>query len=157
MRGAKTTIKRTIKPDERYASVVVAKFINNVMQDGKKATARGVVYKALNQLEEATHRPGIEAFDAALKNVSPVIEVRSRRIGGATYQVPMEVKPDRKMALAMRWIIGAAQNRQGKPMDAFLYEELMDAYNNTGAAIKKRDDLHKMADANKAFAHFARY
>jgi small subunit ribosomal protein S7 len=157
MRGVKTSFKRTIKPDARYNSVTVAQFINKVMHDGKKETSRHLIYRAMEQLQEATHRPGSEAFDVALKNISPVIEVRSRRIGGATYQVPMEIRPDRKTALAMRWIINAARNRQGKSMDKLLFEELLDAYNNTGSAMKKRDDLHKMAEANKAFAHFARF
>lgn len=157
MRGAKPTPKRIIAPDAHYNSQLVGKFINRLMLDGKKATATTIVYRALAELEAATHRSGAEAFETALKNVAPVVEVRSKRIGGATYQVPAEVKPDRKMALAMRWIIGAARDRQGKPMDQFLKEELLDAFNSTGTAMKKRDDLHRMAEANKAFAHFARF
>lgn len=157
MRGGKPVAKIIIAADERYNSVVVAKFINRLMLDGKKATAKGIVYKAMEALEAATNRPALEAFEVALKNASPLIEVRSKRIGGATYQVPTEVRPERKMALAMRWIINAARNRQGKPMDAFLKDELLDAYNNTGTAMKKREELHKMAEANKAFAHFARF
>ncbi len=157
MRGAKSLPKRVLQPDERYSNTTVTRFINKVMLDGKKATAKGLVYGALVKLEEATHRPAVEAFDTALKNVSPQVEVRSKRIGGATYQVPTEVRPDRKHALAMRWIIDAARNRQGKSMDLLLFEELLDAYNTTGSAIKKRDDMHRMAEANKAFAHFARF
>jgi small subunit ribosomal protein S7 len=157
MRGTKRLPKRIITPDERYHSPVVSIFINKIMADGKKATAQGIVYKALAGLEKATNRSAVEAFEAALKNASPLVEVRSKRIGGATYQVPTEVRPERKMALAMRWIIQAARARQGKPMDQFLQEELLDAYNSTGTAMKKREDLHKMADANKAFAHFARF
>jgi small subunit ribosomal protein S7 len=127
------------------------------MIGGKKATATGIVYGALSGLEEATKQPALQAFETAMKNVSPLVEVRSKRIGGATYQVPMEVRPDRKEALTMRWIIDAARKRQGKPMNILLKEELLDAYNSTGAAMKKREDLHKMAEANKAFAHFARF
>ncbi len=157
MRGTKQIPKRLISADEKYNSILVSQFINKLMQDGKKATARTIVYGALKDLEEATHRPGLEAFDAALKNVAPQVEVRSKRIGGATYQVPVEVRHDRKMALASRWIIEAARKRQGKSMTIFLKDELLDAYNNTGGAIKKREDMHKMAEANKAFAHFARF
>jgi len=157
MRGSKATPKHKLTPDVRYNSVLVAQFINKVMLDGKKATAEKLVYGALAELESATQRPAAEAFDTAIKNVSPMVEVRSKRIGGATYQVPMEVRPSRKVALAMRWIINAARDRQGKGMDAFLKEELLDAYNSTGAAMRKREDMHKMADANKAFAHFARF
>lgn len=157
MRGARKNYKRTIAPDTRHNSVLVAQFINKTMLDGKQNTARDIVYAAIESLGKATNRPGLEAFEVALKNASPVVEVRSKRIGGATYQVPMEVRLDRKMALAMRWILQAARDRQGKPMEQFLQEELLDAYNSTGAAMKKREDLHKMAEANKAFAHFARF
>ncbi len=157
MRGATKTHKRIIVPDERYNSVTVAQFINKTMLHGKKDTARRLVYKALEQLEESTHRPATEAFETAIKNVSPQVEVRSKRIGGATYQVPTEVRPERKTTLAMRWLIDAARKRQGKSMDAFLADELLDAYNSTGAAMRKREDMHKMAEANKAFAHFARF
>lgn len=127
------------------------------MLAGKKATATALVYNALGKLEEATKMPALQALETAMKNASPLVEVRSKRIGGATYQVPMEVRPNRKEALTMRWIINAARSRQGKPMDIFLFEELLDAFNSTGTAMKKREDLHKMAEANKAFAHFARF
>ena len=157
MRGPSKTKKRLIQPDEKYNSVIVSQFISKVMQSGKKQTARDVVYKAIDALEKATNRPGLEAFEVALKNASPIVEVRSKRIGGATYQVPMEVRPERKMALSMRWIIQAARSRQGKTMDAFLSDELLDVFNNTGTVMKRRDDLHRMAEANKAFAHFARF
>ncbi len=157
MRGKKTLIKKILPPDTRYQSVTVAKLINKVLLDGKKQTARELVYKALEELEKATNRPAVESFETALSNVSPAVEVRSKRIGGATYQVPVEVSQNRKIALAMRWIINAARNRQGKPMSIFLRDELLDAYNNTGSAMKKRDEMHRMADANKAFAHFARF
>lgn len=157
MRGNRTLKRPAIQPDHRYHSTTVTRFINRVMLDGKKSTAQNIVYSALGRLEESTQRPANEAFDAALKNASPLVEVRSKRIGGATYQVPTEVRPERKLALAMRWVIQAARSRQGKPMADFLHDELLDAFNNTGSAIKKREDVHKMADANKAFAHFARF
>lgn len=157
MRGGKPTPKRIIEPDARYNSALVAKFINRVMLAGKKTTAVTIVYVALAGLEEATKRPAVEAFEAAIKNASPLLEVRSKRIGGATYQVPTEVRIDRKQALAMRWIINAARDKQGKSMGEFLKDELLDAFNNTGTAMKKREDLHRMAEANKAFAHFARF
>lgn len=157
MRGHKPLKRRSIEPDAQYNSVVVAKFINRLMLAGKKATATTIVYKALANLEDATKRPAMEAFEVAMKNVSPLVEVRSKRIGGATYQVPMEVRPERKEALTMRWIIDSARKRQGKSMDLLLKDELLDAFNSTGNAMKKREDLHKMAEANKAFAHFARF
>ncbi len=157
MRGTHKSLTRIIAPDARYGSVTVAKFINKVTLDGKKTTAREIVYNALGELEKATNRPALESFETALQNVSPVVEVRSKRIGGATYQVPVEVRTDRKLALAMRWVINAARDRQGKPMSEFLKTELLDAYNSTGAAMKKRDEMHRMAEANKAFAHFARF
>ncbi len=157
MRGAKGSLKRTIAPDARYNSLIVAKFINRLMQDGKKATAVSIIYKALGELENATKQPALQAFETSINNASPQVEVRSKRIGGATYQVPMEVRTDRKQALAMRWIINAARDRQGKSMDLLLKDELLDAFNSTGAAMRKREDMHKMAEANKAFAHFARF
>lgn len=157
MRGSKGSLKRTVKPDTRFNSVNVTKFINRVMLDGKKTTAEKLVYSALDELAGATNRPALDAFETAMHNVAPTVEVRSKRIGGATYQVPTEVRQSRKVALAMRWIIDAARKRQGKPMDQLLKDELLDAYNSTGAAMKKREDMHKMAEANKAFAHFARF
>lgn len=157
MRGGTKRNRIITLPDERYNSVTVSQLINKLMMDGKKATARTLVYDAIERLGEATKRPPVEALEVSLKNVAPIVEVRSKRIGGATYQVPMEVRPERKMALAMRWIIKAARDRQGKSMAEFLKDELLDAYNNTGTAIKKREDVHKMAEANKAFAHFARF
>ena len=157
MRGRAKTKRRDVLPDPRFGSVLVAKFINKVMLDGKKETARGIVYRALDQLAEASNMDGLDAFETAIKNVSPLLEVKSRRIGGDNYQVPMEVRPARKVALAYRWIIDAARSRQGKPMQDLLAEELINAFNNTGAAIKKKDDMHRMAEANRAFAHFARF
>jgi small subunit ribosomal protein S7 len=157
MRGVKHIKKRKIAIDSEYNSLPVAQFINKILLGGKKETARKLVYNAITELEKATHRPAAEAFEQALKNVAPNVEVHSKRIGGATYQVPMEVRPDRKSTLAMRWIIQSARSKQGKSFQKLLFEELLDAYNNTGSAIKKRDDLHRMAEANKAFAHFARF
>lgn len=155
MRG-KTPV-RTIIPDPKYKSVTVTRIINKVMYDGKKETARNLVYHALETLGDKTNRPPLEALDTAIKNTSPLFEVRSRRIGGATYQVPTEVRPNRKLALATIWLIGAARNRKGMDFGTAFASELFDAYNNTGSAIKKREDTHKMAEANKAFAHFARF
>lgn len=157
MRGKRNIKRHPVTPDTKYNNTVVSKLINRIMLDGKKATAIGIVYEALEGLEEATKQPAIQAFEAAMKNASPLVEVRSKRIGGATYQVPMEVRPERKEALTMRWLIDAARKRQGKSMGKLLKEELLDAYNSTGTAMKKREDLHKMAEANKAFAHFARF
>jgi small subunit ribosomal protein S7 len=148
--------KHEIHPDLKYASVRVEKFINSVMQDGKKDTARKVVYAALEEMKERgkVENP-VELFETAIRNVSPNMEIRSRRVGGANYQVPREVRPERKQALAFRWIIDAARARKGMPMHKRLAEELLAAANNEGPAVKKREDTHRMAEANKAFAHFA--
>ncbi len=143
------------KPDLSYNSVKVGKFINYVMDSGKKNTSRKVVYGAFDIIKEKTKNPNpLEIFDLAIKNASPLMEVRSRRIGGANYQVPREVRPERKMALAFRWIIDAAQAKKGAPMAKKLADELIAASNNEGSAIKKKEDTHRMAEANKAFAHF---
>lgn len=157
MRGHRKIKRNQTNPDAKYNSIVVAKLINRIMLAGKKNTARDIVYKSLANLEEATKLPALQALETAMKNVSPLVEVRSKRIGGATYQVPMEVRPNRKEALTMRWLIHSARDKQGKPMAVFLTEELLDAFNSTGAAMKKREDLHKMAEANKAFSHFAKF
>ncbi len=151
------SFKRVLEPDVRYGNVMVAKLINKVMRGGKKRLAERLVYDALGAVEVKMKQPAIEVFDAAIKNVAPQVQVKAKRIGGATYQVPIEVRGDRKIHLAMTWILSAAQSKSGKPFDALLADELMNAYNNTGDAIKKREDTHKMAEANKAFAHFARY
>ena len=151
------SFKRVLEPDVRYGNVMVAKLINKVMRGGKKRLAERLVYDALGAVEAKMKQPAIEVFDAAIKNVAPQVQVKAKRIGGATYQVPIEVRGDRKIHLAMTWILGAAQSKSGKPFDALLADELMNSYNNTGDAIKKREDTHKMAEANKAFAHFARY
>ena len=148
--------KRNIPtPDIMYGSDKLEKFINNIMWDGKKETARKCVYGAFAIIKEKTKTEPLEVFDTAIRNVGPAIEVRSRRVGGANYQVPREVRPERKQALAYRWIIDAARAGKGKPMEEKLAAEIMAAFNNEGAAIKKRDDTKKMADSNKAFAHLA--
>jgi len=146
--------KREILPDPKFGSVDLAKFMNVVMLDGKKAVAERIVYGALSQIEAKTGKAPIEVFDTAINNIKPVVEVKSRRVGGANYQVPVEVRPVRRMALAMRWLREAAKKRGEKSMDQRLAGELMDAAEGRGAAMKKRDDTHKMAEANKAFSHF---
>lgn len=147
--------KRETLPDLLYNDPKVAKFINKIMTKGKKSTAQRIVYRALDILKEKTKKEPLEVFEKALENASPILEVRPRRIGGATYQVPIEVRGERRLALAIRWIIQAARNKKGKPMEEKLAEELMNAANNTGFAVKKREDTHRMAEANRAFAHFA--
>lgn len=145
---------RQILPDPRFQNLVLAKFINNVMERGKKSIAASIVYDALNIIEEKVKRPGIEVFEEAMRNATPQIEVKPRRVGGATYQIPIEPSPERKQALAMRWLIENSRKRSGRDMAARLAGELMDAARNEGSTIKKRDDTHKMAEANQAFAHF---
>jgi len=148
--------RNIVEPDIVYNSQKLAKFINNVMWSGKKETARKIVYGAFDVIKEKTGNSNpLEVFDTAIKNASPLIEVRSRRIGGANYQVPREVRPERKLALAMTWIINAARGKKGEPMHKKLAEEIILASKNEGIAVKKREDTHKMAEANKAFAHFA--
>jgi small subunit ribosomal protein S7 len=146
--------KPEITPDVRFNSVQVQSFINRVMKRGKKSVATTLVYDAIDLMEERSNRSGIEMFEQAIKNVSPVMEVKPRRVGGATYQVPMEVPPYRRFALATRWILSAARSRPGKSFSEKLAAELMDAANNTGASIRKRDETHKMAEANRAFSHY---
>lgn len=145
---------RIVPPDPVYGEVLVTKMINKIMWDGKKSTAQRIVYGTINLLEQKAGKPGIEVFKQAVENVKPIVEVRPRRIGGATYQVPVEVQEPRKTTLAIRWIVEAARAKKGKPIQEKLAEELLNAYNNTGTAIKKREDVHKMAEANRAFAHF---
>ncbi|MBU0926898.1 MAG: 30S ribosomal protein S7 [Spirochaetes bacterium] len=142
------------QPDARYNSVIVTKFICRMMWQGKKSTVTSIMYDALGQLQEKSGTPALEAFLKALENVKPVVEVKSRRVGGATYQVPIEIRDVRRDALAMRWIIAASRNRSGKSMADRLAAELTDAFNSTGTAVKKREDTHRMAEANKAFAHY---
>jgi small subunit ribosomal protein S7 len=147
--------KRNILPDSVYNSITVAKFINQVMRQGKKTIAKKIVYGAFNILKEKTKKESLEVFERAIENASPILEVKPKRIGGATYQVPREVQGDRRMTLAFRWIIGAAKSRKGKPMVQKLADELLEASENKGVAIKKKEDTHRMAEANRAFAHFA--
>ena len=146
--------KRIVLPDAKYNDKVVAKFINNVMEDGKKAVAEKIVYSAFDILASKTKQDALTVFNEAIENVKPVVEVRSRRVGGATYQVPMEVRPARRQTLALRWLVDYSRKRSEKTMKERLAGEIMDACNNTGAAVKKREDTHKMAEANKAFSHF---
>jgi small subunit ribosomal protein S7 len=146
--------KREIIPDPKYSDLVVAKFMNAVMNEGKKSVAERIVYGALESVEAKTKRNPLEMFHEALRNVSPSIEVRSRRVGGATYQVPVEVRPERRQALAIRWIISAARGRNENTMVDRLSGELLDAANNRGTAVKKREDTHRMAEANRAFSHY---
>ncbi|MEJ2735498.1 MAG: 30S ribosomal protein S7 [Anaerolineae bacterium] len=146
--------KRTIQPDIKYNSLLVTQFINKLMQSGKKSTAERIFYDAMEIIEERSKRPGLEVFEQAVQNVTPILEVKPRRVGGATYQVPVEVRPDRRLSLAIRWLIGTARSRAGKSMAQKLANELMDAANNTGATIKRREDTHRMAEANRAFAHY---
>jgi small subunit ribosomal protein S7 len=146
--------KREVTPDARYGDVVLAKLMNILMYDGKKSVAESIVYGALNRIEERTKRDPVQMFHEALDNVKPAIEVRSRRVGGATYQVPVEVRPERRQALAIRWLITAARGRNENTMEERLSGELLDAANNRGAAVKKREDTHRMAEANRAFSHY---
>ena len=148
--------KHKISPDRVYQDIQVSQLINKIMKRGKKTIAQKIVYSAFDAVKNKTQKEPLEVFKKAVENVSPVLEVKARRIGGATYQVPIEVRPERKLALVFRWIIQAAQNKKGKPMAEKLSEELMAAANNEGTAIKKKNDTHRMAEANKAFAHFAR-
>jgi small subunit ribosomal protein S7 len=146
--------KREILPDPKFGDVVLSKFMNSVMEQGKKSVAEGIVYGALDTVEQRAKRDPVRIFHDALNNVKPGIEVRSRRVGGATYQVPVEVRPERAQALAIRWLITAARNRSENTMSARLSGELLDAANNRGTAVKKREDTHRMAEANRAFSHY---
>ena len=147
--------KHIVIPDPLYSNVIVSKFINQIMKNGKKTIARKIVYGAFDIIAEKTKKEPVEIFETALENVGPKIEVKSKRVGGATYQVPIEVRGDRKLALSIRWIILGAKSKKGSPMKERLAIELMDAANNTGWAIKKKTDTHRMAEANRAFAHFS--
>ncbi len=146
--------KRKVSPDIKYNSEQVEMCINRVMKWGKKSTARGIMYDALAIIEDRTKRPPLQTFEQALKNATPLVEVKPRRVGGATYQIPVEVSPDRRVALALRWLIASARSRSGKSMAENLAAELMDAANNVGTTVKKREDTHRMAEANKAYAMF---
>ncbi len=146
--------RRDIQGDPKHDSLVVTKFVNALMRDGKKSTAESIFYGALDIIEEKTGQPGVNIFEQALNNVKPALEVKSRRVGGATYQVPIEVRPDRRQALAIKWLVGYARGRSEKTMSDRLAQELMAASRGEGSTVKKKDDTHRMAEANKAFAHY---
>lgn len=146
--------KREVLPDPVYGSVVVAKLINSIMLDGKKGTAQAIVYDAFDKVKESTGEEPLEVFEKAINNIMPILEVKARRVGGANYQVPVEVRPERRQTLGLRWLTKYTRARGEKTMADRLAKELMDAANNTGASVKKKEDTHKMADANKAFAHY---
>jgi small subunit ribosomal protein S7 len=146
--------KRAVEPDVRYNSTLVANFVNRVMKRGKKSTATTIVYDAFGLIQERTNQNPLEVFEQAMQNAAPVLEVKPRRVGGATYQVPVEVSADRRTSLAMRWILAAARARSGRSMAEKLAGELMDAANNTGSAVRRREETHRMAEANRAFAHY---
>ena len=154
MSRRKKSVKRTILPDARYDSQTVSKFINSLMYQGKKSTAEGIFYSAMDLVEARTSQPGVNIFKQALANLKPAVEVKSRRVGGATYQVPVEVRPDRRSALAMRWLIGYSRDRNEKSMAEKLAAEVIAASKGEGNAVKKKEDTHRMAEANKAFAHY---
>ncbi|MBQ6385447.1 MAG: 30S ribosomal protein S7 [Lachnospiraceae bacterium] len=148
------TQKREVLADPMYNSKLVTKLINQIMLDGKKGVAQKIVYSAFAKVEEKTGKPAVEAFEEAMNNIMPVLEVKARRIGGATYQVPVEVRPDRRQALALRWLTNFSRNRSEKKMQDRLANEIIDAVNNTGASVKRKEEMHRMAEANKAFSHY---
>lgn len=154
MSRKRKAIKREIKEDPVYKDKRVAKFVNHIMWDGKKSIARRVFYDAMNILKEKTKKDPLDVFNLAMENVMPILEVKSRRVGGASYQVPVEVSPERRVTLAMRWIINFSRSKAGKPFSERLASELVDASQGTGSSVKKKEDTHKMAEANKAFAHY---
>ncbi|MBQ4482648.1 MAG: 30S ribosomal protein S7 [Lachnospiraceae bacterium] len=147
-------VKRDVLADPKYNDKVVTKLINSIMLDGKKGVAQKIVYNAFDRVEEKTGKPALEVFEQAMQNVMPQLEVKARRVGGATYQVPIEVRPDRRQALGLRWLTMFSRSRSEKTMEERLANEIMDAANNTGASVKRKEDMHKMADANKAFSHY---
>ena len=149
-----TAPTRPVTPDPRFNSRLVSKFINNVMKNGKKSTAERIVYGAFSQVEERSGRQGIEIFEQAVRNVTPVIEVKPRRVGGATYQVPIDIRSERRQALALRWLLNAARTRGGRSMEDRLASEMMDAANNAGNAVRRKEEVHRMAEANRAFVHY---
>jgi small subunit ribosomal protein S7 len=154
MSRRQSSVRRDIPVDPRFGSEVVSKFINNLMMDGKKSISESIFYDAMQVIEEKTGQPGVKVFEQALSNVKPAVEVKSRRVGGATYQVPIEVRPDRRTALAMRWLIGYSRQRSERSMAERLAAEILSASRNEGSAVKKKEDTHRMAEANKAFAHY---
>ena len=146
--------RRTLTPDPRFRSLLVTAFINRIMRDGKKNLAENIVYSAFDSVEEESGRRGIDIFEQAVRNITPVIEVKPRRVGGATYQVPVDIRSERRQALALRWLVDAARSRGGRSMAEKLAAELMDASNNGGAAVRRKEDTHRMAEANRAFVHY---
>jgi len=146
--------RRSVAPDPKYGSENIARFINRLMRGGKKSIAQRILYEAFDQLEQETHRSAPEVFEQAMRNVIPTLEVKPRRVGGATYQVPVEVRSERRISLAMRWLITAARSQTGAPMAQRLYRELLEASRGQGVAVKRREDLHRMAEANRAFVHY---
>jgi small subunit ribosomal protein S7 len=146
--------KREVNPDPKFGDLIVSKFMNSIMKEGKKSVAENIVYGAMERMQSRAKSDPIQLFHSALENVMPAVEVRSRRVGGATYQVPVEVRPERRQALAIRWLIAAARSRNENTMEERLSGELLDAANNRGTAVKKREDTHKMAEANRAFSHY---
>lgn len=153
----KRVYNKNLKPDSKYNSILVGRLIQMIMWNGKKSIAKKLVYNAMQELEKKSNMQAMEAFEQAIKNVSPVLELKARRIGGANYQVPIEVKSDRAVTLSLRWLVDAARAKSGKSFDILFAQELLDALNMTGAAMKKKEDTHRMAEANKAFAYLARY
>lgn len=147
-------VRREVPPDAKYGNVTVSRFVNRLMQDGKKATAERILYQAMDLIESREGRGAVEVFELAMRNATPLLEVKPRRVGGATYQVPVEIRGERRTALAMRWLIDAARKRAGRSMAEKLAGELLDAAHGTGTTIKRREDTHRMAEANKAFAHY---
>lgn len=147
-------VRRPVAPDPRYQSRLLTAFTNKIMRSGKKSLAERIVYGALDQVEQRSGRPGIDIFEQAVRNVTPIIEVKPRRVGGATYQVPVDIRSERRQALALRWLIDAARSRNGRSMEDKLSAELMDASNNGGNAVRKKEDTHRMAEANRAFVHY---
>ena len=147
--------KIRLEPDSRYSSMLVARLINQVLREGKKSIAERIVYNAMKIAEEKMKKPALEVLEQAIENAAPQLELRSKRVGGANYQVPYEVRPERRITLALRWIVGSARGQKGKDMEIKLADEIVNSINNTGMAVKKKQDMHRMAEANKAFAHFA--
>ncbi|MSQ31929.1 MAG: 30S ribosomal protein S7 [Dehalococcoidia bacterium] len=154
MSRKRTAEKRPLPPDARYQNADLSRFINKVMLNGKKSVAEGIVYDAMVKIETETKKNPMDTFDLAIKNSTPMLQVKPRRVGGATYQIPVEIPPNRRLSLSMRWLINAARDRKGKPMAEKLASELIDASRGQGSAVKRKEDLHKMAEANKAFVHF---
>jgi|TARA_B110000438_G_scaffold294807_1_gene336802 small subunit ribosomal protein S7 len=154
MSRRRRSIKRIVVPDPKFNSTDIVRFTNKLMIGGNKSVVQRIVYQVLEELEKKTNKPGIEVFDQAIKNAMPSVEVKARRVGGATYQVPIEVKPSRRLSLSIRWLVDAARSRSGMSLSKKLYQELFDAFNGEGVAVKKKEDTHRMAEANRAFAHY---